>query len=95
MDHQRLLAMLRCPETHQELRVADPELIRQLNARVAQGVLKNRAGRVVEEALEAGLVRADGQFLYPMRHGIPVMLVDEALSLDQITTVGATRGREQ
>ena len=33
------------------------------------------------EKLDAGLLRADGKFLYPVRHNIPVMLVDEAIPL--------------
>jgi uncharacterized protein YbaR (Trm112 family) len=31
--------------------------------------------------LEAGLVRADGKVLYPIRDGIPVMLVEEGIAL--------------
>jgi len=35
----------------------------------------------VLERIDAGLVRADGKFLYPIRHDIPIMLVDEAIPL--------------
>ena len=39
----------------------------------------NRAGQLVEEKIEGGLIRADGKFLYPIRHNIPMMLVDEGI----------------
>ena len=76
-----LLKLLCCPETHQELSLAGAALLDDLNARVAGGQLRNRAGVIVPEKLDAGLIRADGKYLYPVRHNIPVMLVDEAIPL--------------
>ena len=76
-----LVRLLCCPETHQDVREADPGLVRDLNARIAAGALKNRAGQVVRVKLDGGLVRSDGQWLYPMRQDIPVMLVDEAIPI--------------
>jgi uncharacterized protein YbaR (Trm112 family) len=77
----QLLELLCCPETHQGLRLAEPALVAELNRRIAAGALRDRAGRVAKEAIEGGLVRADGQWLYPIRRQIPVMLVDEAIPL--------------
>jgi uncharacterized protein YbaR (Trm112 family) len=76
-----LLKILCCPETHQDLRPADNAVIDQLNAQIAAGTLKNRAGQPIRERMDEGLVRADGKFLYPIRRNIPVMLVDEAIPL--------------
>lgn len=81
MIDAELLKILCCPETHQELRVAEPALIEKLNQQIAAGSLKNRAGRPVKEKIDGGLVRADGKFLYAIRQDIPVMLVDEAILL--------------
>jgi uncharacterized protein YbaR (Trm112 family) len=81
MIEARLLKILCCPETHQELRVAAPALVEQLNQQIAAGTLTNRAGQPVSEGLSDGLVRADGKFLYPIRRTIPVLLVDEAIPL--------------
>jgi uncharacterized protein YbaR (Trm112 family) len=55
-----------------------------LNHAIAEGKLKNRGGAEVERRIEAGLVRADGRMLYPIFAGIPNMLMDEAIPLDQI-----------
>lgn len=76
-----LLALLRCPETRQPLSVADTALITRLNAQVAAGVVRNTAGQGIVAQIEAGLVRADGRALYPVRNGVPVLLVDEAIQL--------------
>ena len=76
-----LLSILCCPETHQDVRLAEPALIDKLNAQIPTGTLKNRAGQPVQEKIDAGLIRADGKFLYPVRKDIPVMLVDDAIPL--------------
>jgi uncharacterized protein YbaR (Trm112 family) len=76
-----LLKILCCPETHQDVQLAEAAVIDRLNGQIAAGALKNRAGQPVQEKLEAGLIRTDGKLLYPIRHNIPVMLVDEGIPL--------------
>lgn len=76
-----LLKILCCPETHQEVRLAEPVVVERLNQQIAAGAVKNRAGELVQEKLDGGLIRADGKVLYPIRGKIPVMLVDEGISL--------------
>jgi uncharacterized protein YbaR (Trm112 family) len=76
-----LLRILCCPETHQPLRLAEAEIVAKLNQQVSSGTLKNRADKSVNAALDAGLIREDGKFLYPVRKDIPVMLVGEAIPL--------------
>ncbi len=74
-----LLKILCCPETHQDIRLAEPSLIEQINREITAGRLQNRAGQPVKEQIDGGLLRADGKFLFPIRHDIPVMLVEEAI----------------
>lgn len=76
-----LLEILACPETHQPLRVASREELGALNGKISGGDQKNVGGEAVTEVVEAGLVREDGTILYPIRDGIPVLLVDEGLPL--------------
>ena len=76
-----LLKIICCPETHQELRLAEPAVIDKLNRQIAAGALKNRADQPVLEKIEGGLIRTDGKFLYPIRRNLPVMLVDEGIPL--------------
>jgi uncharacterized protein YbaR (Trm112 family) len=74
-----LLEILACPDTRQRLAEASPEVLERVNARVRGGGLKNVGGKPVAEELEAGLVRQDGKVVYPVRDGIPVLLVDEGV----------------
>jgi uncharacterized protein len=81
-----LLAILCCPETKQSVVTADPALVKKLNEAVARGALLNKGQKPVVEQVEDGLVRADLKILYPIRENIPVMLIEEGIPLDQITS---------
>ena len=76
-----LLKILACPETLQGLAEADTALLTELNARIEKGGVKNQGGEAVADPLEAGLVREDKQRIYPIKEGIPVLLVDEGIPL--------------
>lgn len=80
-----LLEILVCPENYTSLTLAETELLERLNAAITQGSLVNRAGQKIEKPLEAGLVREDQTLLYQITDGIPIMLLDEAIPLDQLT----------
>lgn len=85
MVDPELLDILVCPETKQPVKPADDDLVRRLNDAVERGELRTRSGEVVDEKLDGGLVREDGTVLYPVRDEIPVMLIDEAIALDDAT----------
>jgi uncharacterized protein YbaR (Trm112 family) len=77
-----LLEMLACPETKEPVHVAEAGLIAKLNEAQKAGLLKNRAGKTVEQPLQEGFIREDKAYLYPVIDGIPVMLIDEAIPLE-------------
>lgn len=77
-----LLAILCCPETKQDVTLADDALIVRLNDRIAKRELKNKAGQPVSEKLDGGLIRADKKILYPIREDIPVMLIEEGIPIE-------------
>jgi uncharacterized protein YbaR (Trm112 family) len=76
-----MLTILCCPETQQSLSQAGEDLLRPLNERIKRGTLVCRSGEKITKPIEAGLVRSDGQFLYPVRDGIPIMLMSESIPL--------------
>jgi len=76
-----LITILRCPDNHQPLALAEPDTLVELNKRIAQNQISNRGGTLVEAEIEAGLVREDRQRLYPIIDGFPVMLIDESIDL--------------
>jgi len=84
MIKPELLKMLVCPETRAPLKPVEPTLLDRMNQAIAAGKLKNRGGQPVRGPLEDGLVREDGQVLYPIVEGIPVMLIDESIPLAQL-----------
>jgi uncharacterized protein YbaR (Trm112 family) len=81
---KELLAILCCPETKQDVALADEALITKLNNRIAKGELKNKAGQTVTETMDGGLLRADKKILYPIREDIPVMLIEEGIPLEGV-----------
>ena len=81
MVDQKLLEILVCPESKQSLQIADKELLDRLNASIADGSVTNRRGDAVSDALTEALVREDGKLLFPVRDGIPIMLLDESIPL--------------
>ena len=78
---QDLLDILCCPETHQPLKIAEANLITEVNAKIKAGQATNRGGKPVAEPIDSAFVREDRKYLYPIRNDIPVLLVDEAIPL--------------
>ena len=83
MIDQQLLNILACPETREAVSLADGALVESLNRKIEAGQLVNRAGEKVTEPIDGGLVREDGRYLYVIRDGIPVMLVEQGIPLEE------------
>ena len=84
MIDKQMLEILVCPQDHTPLQVADPQLLSRLNGAIDAGGIENLAGQGVQKRLEAALVRQAKDLLYPIVDGIPVLLADEAIDLQQI-----------
>lgn len=76
-----LLEILVCPETKEPVHLADSSLLERMNRAIREGRATNRGGKALTEPLEAALVRADAKIAYPVREGIPIMLLDEAIPI--------------
>ena len=80
-----LLAILRCPKTGQRLRRLTPDEVTQLNGLL---VVQNAAstGQSSPQALFSdGVVTDDGQFAYPLEHGLPILITDRAVQYSKET----------
>jgi uncharacterized protein YbaR (Trm112 family) len=81
MIDAELLKILCCPETHQPLKPADAALVQRVNEQIQSGKLQTRGGKSITQPCDGGLVRQDGQVLYPIRQDIPILLINEAIPL--------------
>ena len=81
MIHPELLEILCCPETRQRVREAPAALVESVNRAIRDGSLETPAGGGEAGVLDGGLVREDGKFLYPVRNGIPIMLIEERIAI--------------
>ncbi len=83
MIDKELLNILCCPETKQDIEYVEGDIIAKINQRIEEGTLTNRGGEVVKEKIDAGLLREDKKYLYPIRQDIPIMLIDEAIPFEE------------
>ena len=83
-----LLALLVCPDTHQDVVLATPREITLLNEAIRLGQVRTAGGNPVDQPVEGALIRTDRSIAYPIRDGIPVMLVAEGLVLAGATKNG-------
>ena len=93
MHQSKLLSFLRCPDDCSELTVAGEAVVTRVNAAIRTGALRNEAGRVLDETIDGGLIRKEGDLLYPIIDGIPILLRDEAISVHQFNAAGNDRAK--
>lgn len=79
-----LLQILCCPRTKVPVQMLSAERLAKLNEAISKGAVKNYDGSPVESPLQEGLVTEDSKTVYRIDDGIPVMLVDQGISTDQL-----------
>ena len=84
MVDAQLLALLVCPATHQEVTLASPADVERLIQGVREGIVRTVGGVEADATFDGALLRQDGAVAYPIRDGIPVMLVEEGLVIDRL-----------
>ena len=89
----QLLALLVCPATHQEVALAGSAQVERMLRAVREGEVRTVGGREAEATFEGALVRRDGAVAYPVRDGIPVMLVEEGLAVGHLDLRAADGGQ--
>ena len=82
---KRLLDIICCPATRLPLELLDAERLARLNAAIASGAVRNHGEASVSGTLVEALVTRDGRLAYPVREGIPILLEDECIDLQQLS----------
>lgn len=75
--------LLADPETHEPLRRASHDELERVVRALTQGRARRHDGRDVSLDIRGAYVSHGGRWVYPDADGIPSLLVDERIELDQ------------
>jgi uncharacterized protein YbaR (Trm112 family) len=78
---REFLELLRCPVNRTPLTEASGDLVAQINTAIVEGRVTNLRGEPLRQTIDGGLIPTAGDVLYPISDDIPVLLRDEAISL--------------
>ena len=78
------MTILRCPVSHKGLSLMQKDKLARVNSAIDAGKLQNHTGSAVTVRLTEALITDDGKRIYPVDDGIPVLLEDESISMEQL-----------
>jgi uncharacterized protein YbaR (Trm112 family) len=81
---KRLLDILCCPASKQPVAMLTSAQLAAINRGIEQRQVRSVDGATVVKPLAAGLLTRDGRLAYRIDDGIPVMLADQGLQVQQL-----------
>ncbi len=82
MIDPEFVSMLRCPVDQTTLELADQTLIDAVNHAIGRSEAVDRIDQKVNRLIDGGL--RTGNWLYPIRGGIPTLVADEAIAINHL-----------
>jgi uncharacterized protein len=90
---KRLIDILCCPVSKRPLRPLTATERNQVNTAIKAGGIDTVAGEKVADTLAEGLITTDGQVIYRVEDGIPVMLPESGIGTTQMAGFTPEAGR--
>lgn len=84
MIDQKFVDMLRSPIDGKPLEIAGNDCVQAVNQAIQRGEIRDRLDQCVSEPIEGGLVTQQGRWLFPIRVGIPSLVVEEAIQIETL-----------
>ena len=81
---KKLLDILVCPASKQSLSLLNTNELQALNLAIDAGQALRADGSKHDCRLKAALITRDRRNIYPIEDGIPVMLIDQAIAVNQL-----------
>ena len=82
MIDEKLIEMLRCPVEGGALTLVEPEMVARINQDIEHGEIRDSLGQRIEQPIQGGLINESKTRVYPIRNGIPTLVADEAIALE-------------
>lgn len=76
---EKLIEILMCPRTKQNLRNLEPAIVERINKEIHSGEVKYYDGSTVEDALDEALITEDRKVIYRVDQGIPILMIDRGI----------------
>jgi uncharacterized protein YbaR (Trm112 family) len=75
----KLLDILCCPITRRPLQRLDAATLARVNEAIVAGSVRNHGGLEIRDTLQAALVTTEGDLVYPVRDGVPVLFEEDCI----------------
>ena len=80
----KLLEILRCPVTKQQVYVMSEEQLTAINDEISLGNVLQADGSTIEKSIREGLITENKNRVYRIEKNIPIMLEDESILTNQL-----------